>query len=148
MQVVAHGLLVLGARFDGDDVGDLVLQRYVPGGGEADGLRENGGLSGAGDAVERFVPPIVGGDVEAREGGRGVLHLQDLFVEGHARDQVGGALLGGEVGVEVGRGVGGLADQGTAKREAGCGGEDGEEFGRNHAGILSWNIAQLVVGDN
>ena len=71
---------------------------------------KDGGLAGARDAVQRFVPPIVGGDVEARDRGRRVLHLEHFFVEGHARDQVGGALFGGEIGIEVV-----LAEQGGAE---------------------------------
>ena len=65
--VVADGLVVLGARLGGDGVGDAVHQVGVPGGGEPDGLREDGGLAGARDAVQRFVPPVVGGDAEARD---------------------------------------------------------------------------------
>ena len=102
VDVVADGLVVLGAGFGGDDGGDLVDEGRVPGGGHADGLREHGGVAGAGDAVEAFVPPVVGGDVEARDGGSGVDELRDLFVEGHAGDEVVDALLGGERGVEVG----------------------------------------------
>ena len=77
--VVCDGVVVFGTGFGGDDVGDGVEKIGVPGGGEADGLRENGGDAGTGDAVEAFVPPIVGGDLQTRDGGGDVLHLGDFF---------------------------------------------------------------------
>ena len=96
-------------------------ERGIPGGGQSDGLREDGGLPGARDAVERFVPPVVGGDVEAGDGRRGVLHLEDLLLQGHAADEIGGAAFGGEVGIEV-----------RSLRE-GSGGKRQEEDGLGHS---------------
>ena len=55
-----------------------------------------------GDAMEGFAPPVVGGNVEARDGAGLVDELSGFFFEGHAVDEIGGALFGGEVGVEVG----------------------------------------------
>ena len=68
----------------------------VPGGGEADGLWEDRGNSGASDSMEALVPPVVGGDIEARDGGGDVLHLGDFFFEGEAGDEVVDALVDGE----------------------------------------------------
>src|SRR5271169_109252 len=50
--VVGDGVIVFGAGFGGNDIGDGTEKTSVPGGGEADGLGENGGSAGAGDAVE------------------------------------------------------------------------------------------------
>ena len=65
----ADEFVVLGAGFIGDGGGDAEDEVLVPRGGEADGFGENGGASGAGDAVEALVPPVVGRHVEARDGG-------------------------------------------------------------------------------
>lgn len=90
----------------------------VPGGAETDGLRENGGETGTRDAVEAFVPPVVGGDLQTRDGESYVLHLGNFFFEGHARDEIIDALIersgrievygscGGRSGGVDGRGLG------------------------------------------
>src|ERR1700679_403724 len=64
--VVREGVVVLGAGLRRDDCADLLDERGVPRGGVADGLREHGGEAGAGDAVDAFVPPVIGGGVGAR----------------------------------------------------------------------------------
>ena len=84
----------------------------VPGGGHADGLGEHGGITGAGDAMQAFVPPIVLRDAEAGNGCGAVHHFRDFFLEGHAADEVGGALLGGKRRVEIRQGPGGLGEGG------------------------------------
>ena len=84
--VVGDGVVVLGARFSGDDFADGVDERSVPCGGVADGLRKHRGEAGARDAVEAFVPPVVGGNVEARDGRGAVDELGDFFFEGEPRD--------------------------------------------------------------
>jgi hypothetical protein len=99
--VVGNGVVIFGAYFGGDDIGDRVDEVGVPGGREADGLGENGGNARTGNAVESFIPPIVGGDLEARNGGRYVLHLGNFFFDGHARNEIGNALINGERGIEV-----------------------------------------------
>ena len=101
--VVEDGVVVFAAGFGGDDVSDAVEEVDVPCGGEADGLREDSGRAGASDAVETFVPPVIGGNVQARDGGGNVLHLRDFFFEGETRDEIVNALIDGERGVEVGR---------------------------------------------
>ena len=71
MIVVLHSIVVLRAGFGGDDFADVLDQWRVPGGGHADRLGEHGRDAGAGDAVEAFVPPVVGGDAEPRNCRRG-----------------------------------------------------------------------------
>ena len=101
---VGDGVVVLRARFSGDDFADGVDERRVPGGGVADGLREHGGEAGARDAVEAFVPPVVGGDVEARDGRGAIDELGDFLFEGEAADEVVDALVDGERGIAEGHG--------------------------------------------
>ncbi len=101
--VVGDGVVVFGASFGGNNVGDGVKEIGVPGGGETDGLREDGGDAGASYAVEAFVPPVVGGNLETRDGGSDVLHLGNFFFDGEAGDEVGDTLVDGERGVEIRR---------------------------------------------
>src|ERR1700751_4015884 len=96
--VVEDGVVVFAAGFGGDDVSDAVEEVDVPCGGEADGLREDSGRAGASDAVETFVPPVIGGNVEARDGGGDVRHLRDFCVEGETRDEIVNPLSEGESG--------------------------------------------------
>ena len=56
-----QGLVVLGARFVADRSRHLVHQRHVEGRGQADGLREHRRAARARHAVQRLVPPVVGG---------------------------------------------------------------------------------------
>ncbi len=98
---LAQGLVVLGARFVGDRRGDLRHEIEVPGGRQADGLREDGGDARAADAVQALVPPVVLGHAEPLDGRRRVHHLRDLLGQRHARDEVVHALCDGQVGVEV-----------------------------------------------
>ena len=105
--VVASGvsmldcIIVFGACFGGDHIGDAMDQIGIPGGGETDGLGENGCISGARDAVQTLVPPVVGGDAQARNRWRDVLHLRNLFFKSHARDQIVYTFLGGQAGVQI-----------------------------------------------
>lgn len=115
--VVEDGVVVFAASFGGDGVGDAVEEVGVPCGGEADGLREDGGRAGASDAVEAFVPPVIGGDVETRDGGSDVLHLGDFFFEGETGDQIVDALIDGERGIEVGRSGLGSGENGKKSEE-------------------------------
>src|SRR6185369_5051039 len=45
--VLAHKLVMLGARFGRDDVGHAMHQVGVPGRGQSDCLRKDGGITGA-----------------------------------------------------------------------------------------------------
>ena len=96
--VLAESLGVLGAGLGGDLRCGFMQQRGVPCGSQTDSLREYGGVSGAGDAVQAFVPPVVLGDVEPRDRDRVILHLRDFFFERHLADEFRSAL---RVGVLV-----------------------------------------------
>ena len=89
-------LVVLGPRLLGDDGRDAAHELLVEGRAEADGLREDRRDAGEGDAVEALIPPVVLGDAEARDGGRGVHHLRDLLFERHPRDEIVNAPGDGE----------------------------------------------------
>ena len=81
-------IVVLGAGFGGDDVRLGADQRDVPGGGHANGLGKNGGGAGAPDAVKAFVPIVVGGNVQPRNGRSGIAHLLHFFRERHPAHQI------------------------------------------------------------
>ena len=100
--VVAHGFVVFGARFGGDGLAHGVDHLRVPGGGHADDLGKVGGVSGEGDAVQAFIPPVVFGDAETRDGRGVVAHLLNLFFEGHLRNKSVDALIDGKGGVQPG----------------------------------------------
>ena len=101
------GIVVFGACFGGDHVGDTMDQIRVPRGGKTDGLRKNSCISRARDAVQAFVPPVVCGNAEARNCRCNILHLRNLFFEGHAGNKIVHALFQGKAGVEI-RHSGGL----------------------------------------
>ena len=52
-------LVVLGARFSGNDVGDLMHQISVPGCRQTDRLRKHGRVTSARNSMQPFVPPFV-----------------------------------------------------------------------------------------
>ncbi len=99
-------IVIFGASFGGDHVGDAVDQIGIPGGRKTNGLREDGGISRARDAMQALVPPVIRGNDEARNRRRDVLHLRNLFLEGHARDKIVHALWDGESGIQIGSGGG------------------------------------------
>ena len=82
--------------------GDFMQQGRVPRGAHADCLRKHGGDAAVGDAVEGFAPPVVGGDVQARNGAGLVDQLRGLFFQRHAGDEVVDALFHWQGGIHVG----------------------------------------------
>src|SRR5260370_4065072 len=98
---VLDSIVVFGAGFGGDHLGDPMNQVGGPSSGKTDGLRKNSCISGARDAVQAFVPPVVCGNAEARNCRSNILHLRNLFFEGHARDKIVNALLQGKAGFET-----------------------------------------------
>lgn len=88
------GLAVLDAAFVGDGVKHLADQRHVEGGGHRDGHREHGRDTVACYAVQRLVPPVVGGNAELLDGRRGMHHQLGLLPDGQLRHQFGCPLLG------------------------------------------------------
>src|SRR5579875_551091 len=97
----ADEFVIFGAGLIGNGCGDAGHEVGVPGSGDADGLGEHGGAAGAGDAVKRFVPPVIGGNAEPLDGGRIVHELGNFFFEGHAREEVVDALFDGGVGIFI-----------------------------------------------
>ena len=75
--------IVLGPSFGGGDVAQPLQQSVVEHGGHADGLGEAGGGTGPGNAVQGFVPPVVGGDVQPGDGGGIIAQLAGHFLHGH-----------------------------------------------------------------
>ena len=112
-----HELIVLGAGFVGNGGGRAEDQAGVPGGGQADRLREDGGASGARHAMQTLVPPVIGGHVQPLDGGRRVHHLGDLLFQGHTGEQVLDALLERGVGILIKRHA--LAPQGRRQDQSG-----------------------------
>ena len=98
----ALGLVVFGTGLGGDDVAHGVDDGGIPCSGHANGLGENGCVSGASHTVKRFVPGLIVGNAEARDGSGPVFKLRSFFVERHEADQVMGSFAGREFCVEVG----------------------------------------------
>ena len=96
------GLVVLHPGLVADGREDFVNQRFIEGGGHADGLREHRGGPVAGDTVQRLAPPVVGLDAQGgHRGGR--IHGQGhLFLQGQAGDEVRRPLFGRQGTVFVG----------------------------------------------
>jgi hypothetical protein len=90
---------MLGAGLIRNDGGDAMHQVGVPGGGQTDGLRKDGGYASAPDAVQGFVPPVVGGHAQPLDGRSVIDHLRDFFLQGHTGNQSVYALLDRERGV-------------------------------------------------
>lgn len=88
---------------------NAVPEGGVEGGGGEDDLGEHGGgldgaaeadpLPVAGDAVQRLRPPLVGGDVEAGDGGGVVDELLDFLIEREPRDEILGPGRNGQTSV-------------------------------------------------
>ena len=58
------------------------------------------------DPVKGFAPPLVRRNLQPRDGRRVILHLRSFLRERHTANQIGGALLGRELGIQVGRIIG------------------------------------------
>ena len=93
MRAFAQKLMMFGTRFVTDGARNLLHQRDIKGGRQADGLREDSGLPCPCNAVQAFVPPIIGRYSQALDRGCGVLHLRSLFLQRHPRHQRGGPAL-------------------------------------------------------
>ena len=84
----AHVLVVLGAGLVRDNGGHPEHQGVVPGGGETDGLGKRGREPRAGDAVQRFVPPVVLRDSQPLDRRCDVLHLRHFLLERQAGHEI------------------------------------------------------------
>ena len=81
------GSIVLGAAFGSGHIAQTLQTLIVEHGSHADGLGEAGCDTGAGNTVEGFVPPVVGGDVQPLDGGSIVTELAHLLIQGHLGNQ-------------------------------------------------------------
>ena len=113
---------VQGAHLGADRARHVLDQRRVEAGGQADRFGEVGGRHRAERAVQRFGPPVVGRDVQARNRGRDIDELADLFVQRHLRHQRLGLGVG-DVAHRSGRGRRFGLREGVRRRH-------GEETGR------------------
>ncbi len=93
---------MLGPGFIGDGVSHAPHQRRVPGRGQPNGLREDGGYAGPAQSVQRLIPPVVCRDAKAFNRRRGKEHLGHFFLQRHLSDELVDAL--GECG-QLCRGV-------------------------------------------
>ena len=85
-------------------------------GGHTDGLREHRGAAVAAHAVERLVPPVVGGNAQTRDGGGIEFDKGHLLFQGQLRQQIGRAYLGGQRLVEIGYFLGRIAGRQTGQQ--------------------------------
>ena len=109
-------LCALDACFNADGDGHAMDGVCVKRRRQANRLGKLRGAAG-GNTVQRFTPPVVGGDVQALDGARLVGQLADLFLYGHAVHQVRGALFRWQRRVEVGRGGGILRVRAACEQE-------------------------------
>src|ERR1700691_5430107 len=80
--------MVLGPRLVCDYIRHPVHKRAVPGGAEADHLREHRRPAVAGDAVSGLIPPVVGRQAQAFDGLALMEHLADFFLKGEAAEEI------------------------------------------------------------
>jgi hypothetical protein len=99
---LAQVLVVLGACLVGDGGGHGTHALDVERRRQRDRLREDGGDSGARDAVQALAPPVVGGDAEAGDGGRLVQHLRRLLGQRQAGEEIVEACRDREIRIEKG----------------------------------------------
>ena len=106
--VVGDGVVVFGASLCRDDFTDGVNEGRIPCGCVADGLRKERSEAGARNAVEAFVPPVIGGNVEAGDCRGAINQLQSFFFEREPPDEIVDAFVDGECGIAEGHGCGGF----------------------------------------
>ena len=97
--------MVLGAGLVGDDAGDPLDERAVPGGAEPDHLREDGGAAVAADPVAGLAPPVVGRHAEAFDRAALMEQLADFFEQAEPGDEIVDAVSPGQGGIEEGKHV-------------------------------------------
>ena len=112
----AFKLCALDSSFNADGDGHAMDGVGIKRGSQANRFGKLRGAA-ARHTVQRFAPPVVGGDVQPRDGPRLVGQLRDLFFYGHAVYQVGGPLLGRQRSVQIGRGGGILRVRAACEQE-------------------------------
>ena len=108
-------IVELGARLGADGGRHPMDERLVEGGAETDGLRKHRRDSLIRHAVQRFAPPVVGGNLKARDGGGGAAELRSLLLDGHSRDEVIHALVNRQRRIQIRRAFGLLSEHGPAR---------------------------------
>ena len=115
-----NSLVVLGAGLRGNGIGHALDEFGIPGRGETDGLGKYGGDSILRHAVQGFVPPIILGNVEARNGRTRHHQLGDFFLHREAADQIVHTLGDRQFGIAEGQvGFGGMTMSKEAEKKAG-----------------------------
>src|SRR5450631_4122355 len=74
VNIVAHCLVVLGARFSRNHRGYLVLKTQIPCGRESNGLGKQSGITRAGNTVQPFAPVVVLGNTQSGNRRRVIIH--------------------------------------------------------------------------
>ena len=88
------------AAFGGDDFGHLAEALGAKSRSHADGLRKHGRGTGSGDAVEGFIPPDVGRNVQAGDRRIATGELAEFLLDGHCVEERLSALFKGLAGIE------------------------------------------------
>ena len=112
----AHGLGILDARLGADGFGHLVDGGRIEGCRQGDWLGELGRPFGQ-HTVQRLIPPVIGRNIEARNGARLIDQLAGFLFERQPFHQIRGSLLGGQAGVQIG-GLGGILRPGHPGRRS------------------------------
>ncbi len=103
-------VVVEGAQFQRDGLGDVVHQLLVPGRAQPHRLREDRGRAEPGDAVQGLGPGPERRDAKARHGRRVLVQHRDPLIEREPFEQVVDALVQRQLGVAerqpLGRGHG------------------------------------------
>ena len=109
---------VQAPHLDTDDIGDILDQRHIEGGGEADWLGEVGRRQRAHRAMQRFRPPVVARDAKPRDCRSDIEQLVSLLLRRQLGNDFGGLPLGpgNDVFFAAGlrNGGGGRSKQGSA----------------------------------
>ncbi|MPN56917.1 hypothetical protein SDC9_204610 [bioreactor metagenome] len=92
--------MMFGASFHGNRPGHFLHERGVESASQSDGLRKDGGASGAGDPVERLVPPVHGGNPQTRNRGGLVQKLRDFLFDRHRFQKESYSIFERERGLE------------------------------------------------
>jgi len=101
--VMTNGVVILGSRLGRNGIGDPMHQGCIPRRSQTNCLRKHRSQASPRHAVQSLVPPAIGGNAQARDRRRQVLHLLRLLLQRHPRHQISRALLGRQIGILVGR---------------------------------------------
>ena len=86
---VALCLVVLRAGFSGDYIRHFMYDLGVPCGRQSDRLGKDGGAPSPGYAMQGLIPPVIRGNAQSRNCGRGVLHLQHFLLQSQPAHEIG-----------------------------------------------------------